>query len=70
MVPDRLWYCADCVVRGCPTCPFSSTGPARQSFSYEWGAAGWGGIVYVYVGLECSINPPEGQPLESLRTLL
>ncbi len=37
-----MWYCTDCVYR-----PRQA---ARQSFSsYKWGAAGWGGIVYVYV---------------------
>ncbi len=58
MVPDRLWYCTDCVVRGCP---FSSSArpAARQSFVYKWGAAGWGGIVYVYVWLRSALMTPQ-----------
>jgi hypothetical protein len=40
MGPERLWYCSDCVVRGCPfSCTLYSVQAqqaAKQSFSYTF----------------------------------
>jgi hypothetical protein len=73
MVPDRLWYRTDCVVR---CCPFTCTGPASrpgQIFSSKWEAAGWGeggGIAYDYILLEFSYDPPEGHPGQLVYTFV
>ncbi len=49
MVPDGLWYRTDCVILGAVRSHVAAQPAARQSFSYKWGAGGWGDIVYVYV---------------------
>ncbi len=47
-------------------------GAGSKHASSLWGAAGWGGIEYVYILLECSYDPPPPQKatLDSMRTLL
>ncbi len=45
-------------------------GHAWQIFSSKWGAAGWGGIAYVYVWQECSHDPPPPHRKETLDSLL
>jgi hypothetical protein len=61
MVPDRLWYHADCVVRGCPF-SFKAQPAAKKRFSCKWEAAGWRGIVYCMFMFDwsdlISYNPP------------
>jgi hypothetical protein len=66
MVPDRLWYCTDCVVRGCP---FSCTGPpdATQSFIFISGELQAGGTnICIFLSGVLCMTP---QTLDSLRTL-
>ncbi len=65
MVPDRLWYTVQTVLLGAvQKCSFSYAGPAScqaelQLLSGELQA---GGNSICVVWLECSYDPPEGQP--------
>ncbi len=68
MVPDRLWYRTD-VLLGVVCSHVPSRPAAKQRFSYKRGAAGWGGIAYVYVFLECSYDPQKAT-LDSMHTTL
>jgi hypothetical protein len=42
MVANRKWYRTDRVVCGAFCSDIPAWPAARQSFSYKWGAAGWG----------------------------
>jgi hypothetical protein len=64
MVPDRLWYRTDCVVRGCLSSCVPARPAARQSFSYTVsGVLLAGGEEYIFmVDWSALITPPEGHP--------
>ncbi len=65
-----LLYQTDCCTVQTVSCYIRALPSARQSFSYKWGAAGWGGIIFVYVCLEYSDDPPEGHPGQLAYTFL
>ncbi len=62
MVPDRLGYSTDCFVRSCLSIFMYRPGQLPGRTSVISGELQAGGIVYVQVWLECSYEPPEGNP--------
>ncbi len=61
MVPDSLWYCKT-VLLGAVLSHVPARPATRQSFSYKWGAAGWGEKYMFMFDWSALIPPPPRRP--------